>query len=100
MFAADAATFLADFGHLMSWTASTGGVTITTQVLFDQADVGNDSGGHISREYTLTLETAAWPGIKRAELVVIKGITYRLRTDPAQMEDAVFSTVKLTRVTP
>lgn len=100
MFASDAATFLADYGTLMSWTPSIGGAAISAQVLFDQADVGNDSGGHISREYTLTLEAAAWPGLKRAEQVVIGGATYRLRTDLAQTEDAVFSTVKLSRVSP
>ena len=104
MFAADASTFLTDFGDPLNWTPSTVGNTITGVALFDQGDTGGDGGGHISREYTLTVEAATWPGLKRGELVVVGstggGNTYRLRTDLIQGDDAVFSSAKLTRVTP
>jgi hypothetical protein len=102
MFASDALTFLADFGDAMSWTPSTGGTTVSGPVLFDEGDSGADGGNHISREYTLTLETAAWAGLKRSEQVVVlrNGVygTYKLRTDLVQQDDAVFSAVKLTKV--
>lgn len=108
MFAADAATFLADFGGPLSWAPSTGGATQQGLAIFDQADAGEDGGNHISREYTLTLETAAWAGLKRGELVVVgvagdaqgNGATYKLRTDLVQALDGVFSTVKLSKVAP
>jgi hypothetical protein len=102
MFASDALFFLADFGDAMSWTPSTGGTMVAGQVLFDEGDSGADGGNHISREYTLTLETAGWVGLKRGEQVVVlrNGAygTYKLRTDLAQQDDAVFSTVKLSKV--
>lgn len=102
MFASDAQTFLADFGDSMAWNPSSGGAAVAGMVLFDEGDSGADGGNHISREYTLTLQTTAWPGLKRGELVVVlrNGAygTYKLRTDLAQQDDAVFSTVKLTKV--
>src|SRR5450830_738072 len=102
MFASDAATYLADFGDPLSWTPSIGGAPVTGPALFDQGDAGADGGNHISREYSITVETAAWPGLKRSEIVVLGGaggsFSYRLRTDLIQQEDAVFSTVKLTKV--
>jgi hypothetical protein len=102
MFAADAQTFLVDFGDAMSWTPSAGGTTVSSLVLFDEGDAGADGGNHISREYTLTLETATWVGLKRGEQVVVyrNGVSgvYKLRTDLAQQDDGVFSTVKLTKV--
>jgi len=102
MFASDALTFLADFGNPMSWNPSTGAAAVAGLVLFDEGDSGADGGNHISREYTLTLETAAWVGLKRDEMVVVlrNGAygTYKLRTNLVQQEDAVFSTVKLTKL--
>lgn len=102
MFADDALFFLSDFGDPMSWTPSTGGTTVTAPVLFDEGDAGADGGNHISREYSITVETAQWVGLKRGEQVVVlrNGAysTYKLRTDLVQQDDAVFSTVKLTKV--
>lgn len=108
MFAADASTFLADFSGPLRWAPSAGGAAVVGVALFDQGDAGEDGGNHISREYTLTLETTAWAGLKRGELVVVgqagdgqgNGATYRLRTDLAQQDDGVFSTVKLSKVAP
>jgi hypothetical protein len=102
MFAEDASTFLDDYGVSLSWSPSTGGSTPSGAVLFDEADTGAEGGQHISREYTLTLATAAWVGLKRGELVSIyrNGVTgvYKLRTDLVQQDDGVFSTVKLSKV--
>lgn len=104
MFAADAATFLVDFGSPASWTPSTGGEPIDELVLFDQpGDVLEAHPGAISNQYLMRFETAAWPGLKRGEVVVIqgegKGASYKLRTDPRLEDDAVFSIVDLTKVT-
>jgi len=103
MFASDAATFLADFGSPASWTPSTGGAAVTGLVLFDQpADVLDSHPGVISSQYLMRFETAAWPGLKRNEVVVIQGegqgATYKLRTDPRSEDDGVFSIVDLTKV--
>ena len=100
-----ALTFLQDFGDPMSWTPSAGGSTMTGVALFDQGDAGAEGGSHISREYAITVETAVWSGLKRGEVVVISspvgGIaSYKLRSDLVQQDDGVFSTVKLTKVTP
>ena len=108
MFAADASLFVAEFGGFLRWFPSTGGTPVDGLAIFDQGDSGEDGGNHITREYTLTLETAAWVGMKRADQVVVgqagdgqgNGATYRLRTDLVQQDDGVFSTVKLTKVQP
>ena len=102
MYSDHAGAFLADFGDPLSWTPSTGGATAVGVALFDQGDSGADGGNHISREYTITVETALWRGLKRGEVVVVGGtgggVSYRLRTDLVQQDDGVFSTVKLTKV--
>ena len=104
MFASDAATFLADSDAQLSWTPSGGGSTVSAPILFDRADEGEDSGKVISREYLATFETVAWPGLKRGDQVTVTlrdsgtSALYRLRADPAQQDDGVFSNVKLTRI--
>ena len=102
MFSQDAATFLADLGEPLCWTPSAGGATVTGLAIFDQADAGEEGGGHLSREYALTLETATWLGLKRGEVVTQgSGSTagnYKLRTDLVQQDDGVFSTVKVSKV--
>ena len=103
MYADHALIFLQDFGDPMSWTPSAGGSTINGVALFDQGDAGAEGGSHISREYVITVETAAWPGLNRSEVVVITspigGIaSYKLRSDLVQQDDGVFSTIKLTKV--
>lgn len=98
MFAADAATYLADFGTATSWTPSTGGATVSDLMIIDQPDDVIGGGDVISRQYLATFATATWPGLKRGEQLVAGGVTYRLRTDPRQAEDGVFSSVALSKV--
>lgn len=101
MFAADAATFLADTGESVSWTNSITGAVLTGLMLFELPDTDTASGSIISREYEVTFETAAWPALKRNEVLVIGGAggnaNYTLRTDPRVGDDAVFSAVKLSK---
>ena len=97
MFAADAGTFLSDFGQQVSWAPSTGGATLAGLMLFDQPDEVIDADT-MSRQYLVTFETAAWPGLKRGEQLVTAGVTYTLRTDPRRMDDSVFSAVNLRKV--
>ncbi len=102
MFAADAATFLADLGSHTTWVPSAGGATVSGLMLFDQPEESIDGGDVQSRQYMVTFETATWPGLKRHEQLVISGdgggATYKLRTDPRTQDDGVFSTVHLTKV--
>lgn len=102
MFAADAATFIADYGDAVSWTHSVTNAVRAGLMVFDQPDADMESGRIISREYEVTFETAAWPGLKREEVLVIGGTgggaRYSLRTDPHQGGDGVFSIVRLTKV--
>jgi len=98
MFAADAAIFLADTGDTASWTPSTGSPPITGKVLFDQQTEPIEGGDGLSRQYRATLVAADWPGLKRAEQLVISGITYRLRTDMQYEADGLFASVPLTKV--
>lgn len=98
MFASDAAAFLEDDGQAVSWTPSAGGPALQGLMLFDHPDAELHSGQVISREYEATFETAAWPGLKRDEVLAIAGSSYRLRTDPQRVADGVFSTVRLTKV--
>lgn len=102
-FAADAPTFLADMGESVSWTESALPHTVRSGLmLFDQPDSDIQSGAVKSREYEVTFETAAWPSLRRGEVLVIGGagggFSYTLRTDPDQLEDAVFSRAKLSKV--
>lgn len=101
MFAADASIFLADFGSPVSWTPSAGGTVVTGLMLFDQPDADIQGGEVASREYEVTFEAAAWPGLKRGEPLVIGGdgggATYRLRSQPHAKEDGVFHTAKLNK---
>ena len=101
MFAADAVTFLADTGESVSWTDSVTSAVRTGLMIFDQPDADMESGRIISREYEVTFETAAWPGLRRLEVLVIGGAgggaKYSLRTDPHQADDAVFSEAKLSK---
>ena len=101
MFAADAPTFLADLGETVSWTDSVSAVVRSGLMLFDQPDADIQSGQALSREYEVTFETAAWPALRRGELLVIGGAgggaTYRLRTDPHQAVDGVFSNAKISK---
>ena len=97
MFAEDAATFLADFGQQVSWTPSLGGAAITGLMLFDQPDEVIDADT-MSRQYLVTFETTAWPGLKRGEQITTAGVAYALRTDPRRMDDGVFSAVNLRKV--
>lgn len=97
MFAVDAQAFLADFGVAASWSPSAGGPAVTGLVLLDSPDEVQD-GDAISRQYLATFETAAWPGLKRGEVLVIGSASYRLRTDPRLESDGVFSAVGLSKV--
>lgn len=102
MFASDASIFLADFGDAVSWTPSVGGAALTGKMIFDQQAEEIDGGKVISRTYQVTFETAAWPGLVRGEQLVIGGsgggAAYKLRYDPLAEADAVFSTVRLSKV--
>ena len=102
MFAQDATTYLADFGDAVVWASNPAAIKPTGLMLFDQADAEQQHGDIISREYGATFETAAWPGLKREDRLVVSGsgggLTYKLRTDPQWVEDGVFSHVKLSRV--
>lgn len=104
MFSVDARTFLADFGSPTSWTPSIGGPAITGLMIFDQTAEVIDGGQVISSEFKVTFETAAWPGLKRDEVLVIAGegggASYRLRTAPLSQEDGVFSDAGLSKVRP
>jgi len=97
MFADDAALF-AEFFDPVEWTPSAGGGLRRGVMQFDQPTelVGND----LSAQYRVLFETAAWPGLKRNEVLLIngdgKGQRYRLRTDPLPKDDGVFSQVELT----
>lgn len=97
MFAADAATYLADFGTATSWTPSAGGAAVTGLMILDMPDEVTDAE-IISRQYQATFETSAWPGLERGEQIVIGGVTYRLRTDPRLQGDGVFSVAPLSKV--
>jgi hypothetical protein len=102
MFAEDAGTFLADFGSATTWAPSLGGAAVSGLVLFDQADEVIGDGQAQGAQYQVTFETAAWPGLKRGETLVIqgegKGGSYRLRFDPRAQADGVFSAVGVSRV--
>ena len=102
MFASDAATFLADFGDAVSWTASVGGAVTTGTMILDQPEDAIEGGEVQSRQYVATFETAAWPGLKRGEVLVISGTggggSFRLRTDPRTLDDGVFSTAAVSKV--
>lgn len=102
MFASDAATFLADFGDAVSWSPSAGGAAVTGLMVFDQPDIDLASGEIISREYQVTFEVAAWPGLKRGEILIVSGTgggsRYTLRSDPHAAEDGVFARVLLSKV--
>ena len=101
MFASDASAFLADDGVAVQWTPAAGGQRVDGLMLVDAPDLEIQGGEVQSREYLATLETAAWPGLKRGEVIVLTGRlagSYKLRADPRAVEDGVFSTAKLTRV--
>ena len=92
MFAADAGTFLADFGQAVSWAPAAGGATVAGLMLFDEPDEVLD-GDTLSRQYLATFETAAWPGLKRSEVLVTGGVSYRLRTDPRRLDAVLKASV-------
>ena len=102
MFGDDAPTLLADFGDSVTWTPSVGGDTLSGPMILDQQSDVMESGSSISRQYSVTFATTDWPGLKRGEIIVIGGSggnsSFRLRTDPRVQDDAVFSTVGLTKV--
>lgn len=91
-----AGIFLADFGSSTRWTPSAGGAAVTGLMLLDRPDEVLD-GEAISRQYQVQFTTAAWPGLKRGEVLVIDGASYRLRTDPRQLDDGLFATALLTK---
>lgn len=101
MFAADAAVFLTDLGETVTWTSAIGTPKPTGLMIFDLPDTDLESGQIISAEYEVMFETAAWPGLKRGELLSIGGTgggaSYKLRTDPHRQDDGVFSRVKLSK---
>lgn len=101
MFADDAGLFLAELGDPVQWAPSNGAAAVSGRMVFDQPDDLIDGGDVQSRQYLLTFERAAWPGLKRGEQLVISGsgggATYRLRTDPRQVDDGVFCTVYVSR---
>ena len=83
--------------HLVDAAAIAAHLRVTAGT--EAGDAGAEGGSHISREYVITVETAAWPGLNRSEVVVITspigGIaSYKLRSDLVQQDDGVFSTVK------
>ena len=96
MFATDAAVFLLDDGVATSWTPSTGGPAVTGLMLFDRPD--QDIGEAASREYEVTFVTTSWPGLARGETLVIDGASYALRFTPRQVDDGVFSSARVTKV--
>jgi hypothetical protein len=102
MSAEDAGIFLADFGSPATCMPTTGGAVLSGLVLFDQADEVIGDGQAQGTQYQVTFETAAWPGLKRGETLVIqgegKGGSYRLRHDPRSQADGVFSLVGVSRV--
>lgn len=101
MFAADAATFLADLGESVVWASSPATPKPTGLMILDLPDTDLESGQIISAEYEVTFETAAWPGLKRGEMLTVGGsgggASYKLRTDPYRQDDGVFSRVKLSK---
>lgn len=98
MFASDAATFLVDFGTSVVWTSSLATPKPLGLMLFDQPDTDIQSGEVVSREYQVTFEAAAWPGLKRGDVLSINGGSFTLRANPHLGEDGVFSKVMLTKV--
>lgn len=102
-FSSDAPAFLADLGDSVSWTPSAGGPAVVGLMIVDGPDIDIASGEVLSRDYQVTFETAAWPGLVRDEQLVIQGDvgrggTFKLRTNPLERDDAVFSAAKLTKV--
>jgi hypothetical protein len=73
MIAEDLGIFFADFGVAATW----GGNTAT--VLLDAATEDMLGGRVIAAEYTITMESAEFPGIARDAQVVIGADTYRVR---------------------
>ena len=102
MYAADAATFLADIGEQVTWASSLLSPKPSGLMIFDLPDTDLESVEAISREYAVTFETAAWPGLKRGEQLVVAGsgggAAYLVRSNPQRKDDGVFSTVKLNKV--
>ena len=100
MFANDAATFLADYGDPVSWTASVGGAVRTGLMILDQPEIDVGGGELQGREYEATFAVASWPGLVRGEPLVVTGSvvgTFKLRHDPRAKDDGVFATVRLTK---
>ena len=96
MYGEDAASFLADLGSPVTWGLVSG------LMIFDQPAEEIESSQVISSEFKVTFETAAWPGLKRDEILVIGGdgcgASYKLRTTPMAQGDGVFSVVSLSKV--
>lgn len=101
MFAEDTSVFLADWGRATSWTPTSGATPVQALMLLDQPDSDVDGGSVTSREYQVTFVTSEWAGLKRNETLAITAPSgavqqFKVRADPRQAEDGVFSTARLT----
>ena len=68
-------------GVQVSWTPSNGTTTQTTKCIFDVVEVARDYGGFdaTEKEIEITYDAAVLTNLRRDELVVIDGTTYRVR---------------------
>ena len=96
--AADAATFLADFGVAVTWQPSSGAAAVAGLMIFDTPDADIAGGEVISRQYLVTFESAAWPNLKRNEQLVIDGAAYQVNTKPDLLADGLFASVGLSKL--
>ena len=96
--AADAATYLADFGVPVTWQPTAGGTALAGLMIFDTPDADIAGGEVISRQYLVTFEAAAWPGLKRNEQLVIAGAAYQVNTKPNLLADGLFASAGLSKL--
>ncbi|MFH0351035.1 MAG: hypothetical protein ACHBMF_03750 [Chromatiales bacterium] len=77
-----------DFALPCSWTPAAGGEETIANVILDAPDVV-DLGAALSREYEMTYPSAALPGLRRGEQVLIESRLYTVRDVQAEGDGAI-----------
>lgn len=94
MFEEDTSIFFDDFARRVT----TSGVDVLKGGILDQPqEIITENGDAVVTDYSLLVRTSEFGNIKLGEVMVVDGVAYRVRREPMQQVDGVFSSIRLMR---
>jgi hypothetical protein len=88
MFAEDLSIFFRDFGDIVSWTPSAGGVAVEGLAIYDSPnDLVLGNAVLVRNGAQLLYPTGKFPGLDEDEVVIRLGVQWRIQETPKAIDD-------------